>query len=126
MADYCLAWANPMPKKFDGDDTSAEDLEDPYPPRRRFFHVTQAKAGLTMFGSVFAALMVFGFIADAHLDNRMLAERDWVGLHFVTRDQEDERVRQLDRRLQEIRETQVQIATMLDEMKKLIFDYRRR
>ena len=126
MAGYCLAWANPMPKKFSGDDTSAEDLEDPYPPRRRFFHVTQAKAGITIFSSVLAALTIFSFIADSRLDNRMLAERDWIGLHFVSSAQEDERIKALDRRLQEIRETQVQIATMLDEMRKQIFDGRRK
>jgi hypothetical protein len=111
----------------DLDDTSAEDLvEDPYPPRRRFFHVTQFRAAITMFGSVAAALGIFYFIADARMDSRELMERDWIASHFVTSAQEDERIKALDRRLQEIRETQVQIATMIDEMRKQIFDSGRR
>ena len=121
---FCQQWENPVQDNFD--DTNAETNDDPYPPRRKFFHVTQTKAGITIFGSVIAALTVFSFVADSRLDNRMLSERDWIAVHFVSASQEDERIKALDRRLQEIRETQVQIATMLDEMRKQIFDRSRK
>jgi len=105
---------------YDGDDTSAESLEDPYPARRRFFHVTRASAGITVFfaalGAAMAALGLFTFIAKSELDSRMLLERDWIDSHYVSASQETERIKSLDGRLQEVRETEIQVATMLHEL----------
>lgn len=105
---------------FDGDDTSAESIDDPYPPRRRFFHVTKISAGITVFfsslGAAVAALGLFTFVAKSELDSRMLLERDWIDSHYVSVLQEAERVKSLDTRLQEVRETEIQVATMLHEL----------
>ena len=111
------------------DDTSAETLDDPYPARRRFFHVTKVSAGLTIFlctvAGVTLALTLFTTISNANLDNRMLTEHDWVSKNFVSRPEEDERARQLDRRLQEIRETQIQISTQINEFENRALGNRR-
>ncbi len=112
-------------KPIDMDDTNVESDDDPYPPRRRFFHVTRASAGLTVFlatvAGVTLALTLFTMITDSKLDARMLLERDWIARNFVARPEEEERARQIDRRLQEIRETQVQISTQINEFEQRFF-----
>lgn len=115
-------------RPFDPDDTSVETDDDPYPARRRFFHVTKASAGLTVFlatvAGVTLSLTLFTMITDSKLDARMLMEREWIARNYVARPEEEERARQIDRRLQEIRETQIQISTQINELAQRFFKVR--